>query len=171
MEICTCQKIWTVIIASVLFVSFASDQKTSVSEAELRGFFKSIERQGTNIVFTTRSGGMRFVYAIDAKNDMDWKRSEYNETITLPEGSELKMFEHHLFMTISPCLDTNKTKSVSISLEKDFRSFGANITTNYAYLITADEKSDSSDERKGSSDTKLVRRIWQGKTRHCLDRK
>ncbi len=141
-----------IIFALASFVCMASNPIASVSDADLSGFFESIERKGTNIVLTTHRGGGRFVYAINGVNEKDEKVSGYGETITLPENSELQIYERHLSLKFSPLSEKGEIRGFRVSLKKDFRSMrGGNLTTNYAYMVYLDEKPDSSGGEKGSA--------------------
>ena len=135
-----------VISASFLLECFASEPRKSATEADLRDFFESIERIGTNIVFTTRKCGARFYYRI---NGVGGKFNNYGEVITLPEDSELVVAERHHTLIISPVSENKSRKGFHVSLEKDFRSFRGELATNEAYMVYSDEKSDNSDESKG----------------------
>ena len=127
----------------------ASESTPSVAEADLRGFFESIECKGTNILLTTHGCGGRFVYKI---NDSKRKVSEYGETIILPENSELKIYEHHLSLTFSPLPEEEGRRGFRISFKKDLRWMrGGNLSTNFAYMVYMDEKSDSSGGEKGAA--------------------
>ncbi len=140
----------------VSHLGMTAEPKASISEAELNGFFESIEFKGTNIVFTSHKAGEKFAYRIDGSKDFV---SKYSESITVPENSNMMFSDRrHIFLKVAPVSMAEGRRGFRVSLVKDFRSFGANITTNYAYLITADEKSDSSDEMRGSSDTNAVAR-------------
>ncbi len=136
------------IVVLISFPCIASEPKGMVSEEDLSCFFESIERKGTNIVFTTHGGGGKFVYRI---NGSKRKVSDYGETIVLPENSELKIIERHLSLTFSPMSERDGRKGFHLSLKKDFRSMCGDLTTNYAYMVYLDEKPDSSGGEKGSA--------------------
>ncbi len=141
------------VFSMMLFLCNASEHNKSISESDLGGFFESVECTGTNIVFTTRKEGMKFIYSVDGSED---KVSGYGETINLPFNSALKLFDYNHSMTVMPMPDAEKRKGFCISLKKDFRSMRGGVTTNYAYLVTTGEKADTSDEKKGSSNTNTV---------------
>ncbi len=137
------------IVVLISFPCIASEPKGMVSEEDLSCFFESIERKGTNIVFTTHGGGGRFVYRI---NGSKGKVSGYGETIVLPENSELEIVERSRYMKLSPLSGKDEHKGFRVFLEKDFRSIrGGNLTTNYAYMVYLDAKPDSSGGEKGNS--------------------
>ena len=143
------KRIMAVVSAFMTFICMASESETAVSEVDLRGFFESIERKGTNILLTTHGGGGRFVYKV---GDSKRKVSEYGETITLPENSELKIFEHHHSLTFSPLSEQGGRRGFRISFRKDLRwRRGGNLSTNYAYMVYLDEKPDSSGGEKGTA--------------------
>ena len=143
-----CKCLLTVISASIAFLCVAADPDACVSETELSGFFESIERKGTNIVFTTHKDGMRFLYRI---GDSKWKLCERNESIIVPCNSTLTASEHHLSLTVSPLPGEGNRNRFRLSLKKDFRSMRGNLATNYAYMVCLDEKPDSSGGEKGSA--------------------
>ena len=68
----------------------------------------------------------------------------------------MKLYDYHYSMTVMPMPDAERRKGFCVSLKKDLRSMRGGVTTNYAYLVATDEKSGSSDERKGSVDTNTV---------------
>ena len=148
------KKMLAVISAAVAFVCVGARPDASVSETELSGFFESIERKGTNIVFTTHKNGMRFLYRID---NSSWKLCERNEAITLPCNSKLIASEHHLSLTISPLMEEESIKGFRVSLKKDFRSMCGNLTTNYAYMVYLNEKPDSSGGERGTASPEVKR--------------
>ena len=153
MKTSVCPKLLTVTATIAVLVSVAREQNTVISEKELGGYFESIVCEDTNIVFTTRKEGMKFIYSVDGSED---KVSGYGETINLPFNSALKLFDYNHSMTIMPMPDAEKRKGFCISLKKDFRSMRGGVTTNYAYLVATGEKADTSDEKKGSSNTNTV---------------
>ncbi|MCR5750755.1 MAG: hypothetical protein K6G91_02225 [Kiritimatiellae bacterium] len=142
------QKILVAALVLMSVICIAAGSTANVSDADLMGFFESIERKGTNIVLTTHGGGGRFVYRI---NGSKRKVSDYGETIVLPENSELKIIERHLSLTFSPMSERDGRKGFHLSLKKDFRSMCGDLTTNYAYMVYLDEKPDSSGGEKGSA--------------------
>ncbi len=149
MRIRVCQKLLIAFVAVETTMCMAAGHSDNVTESELLGFFESIERNGTNIVFTTHRGGGRFYYAI---NGQDGKVSEYGETIVLAENSEMKIHEYHRSLTISPLQGDVAHKGFRLLLKKDSRSRPDGIlATNYAYMVYLDEKPDSSGGEKGNS--------------------
>ena len=82
-----CRQVLSVVLSLTFFASLASEGKRTVSEADMSGFFKSIERDGTNILFTARR---RFIYTITGKDENDDKFSKPGETIVL------SVVDHHL---------------------------------------------------------------------------
>ena len=146
------KKLLVAAVSMMLFLCNASEQKTEVSEQHFKCFFKSIAYDGTNYVFTQKPG---YAYRVDNSRV---KVCKDGEVIQLPPESVLEVFEHHCSLTVLPLPSEDENKGFVLSLKTDVRSFGGNVTTNYAYLITADEKSDSSDEMRGSSDTNAVAR-------------
>ncbi|MCR5752906.1 MAG: hypothetical protein K6G91_13200 [Kiritimatiellae bacterium] len=163
MNIRVCRKTFVVVWALMSFVCIAAEPMSAVSENDLNGFFESIEYKGTNVLLTTHGGGMRFVYAIDGKDERDERVCGYGETITLPLTSVLTIYDRHRFMTISPIAARSAHKGFHVVLEKDHRSIrGGNLTTNFAYMVYLDEKSDSRDEGKGTLGTNAVKRTNAG---------
>ena len=138
------------IVALVSFGCIASETQGMVSESDLMGFFESVERQGTNFLFTTHGGGGRFIYSINGINEMDEKVSAYGETITVPCNSVLTVYNRTRTMIFSPLSEENGHKGYHLSLKIDRRSRpGGILTTNYAYMVYLDEKLDSSGGEKG----------------------
>lgn len=154
MKIRGCQQVLPVVLSLSFLVCLASEQKRTVSEADLKGFFKSIEFDGTNLVFTARR---KFIYTINGKDEKDDRFCKPGETIVLSEKSELKVFERHVFLTFSPIKEAVGFKGLRVSVEEDFRSFRGNLSTNYAYMVYLDEKPDPSGEEKGSAALKANR--------------
>ena len=139
-------------VSMMLLLCNASEQKTEVSEQHFKCFFKSIAYDGTNYVFTQKRG---YAYRVD---NSSVKVCKDGEVIQLPPESVLEVFEHHCSLTVLPLPSGFVNKGFVLSLKTDLRSFGGNVTTNYAYLINADDKSDSSEEGSRASDTNAVAR-------------
>ena len=139
-------KMLAVASALLLFDCAALESTNRVSETDLSCFFESIERKGTNLVLVAR---WSFLYSIDGKDDRDDKFSKAGEKIILPEGSKLVVVERHHSMVFSPMNEDNGRKGFRISHRKSHRRGVA--TTDLAYLLPADETSDSSGGEKGSA--------------------
>ena len=145
----------SIVIPIVVLISFpciASEHQGMVSEADLMGFFESVERQGTNFLFTTHGGGGRFIYSINGVNEMDKKVSGYSEKIIVPCNSVFKVYNRTRSLTFSPLSEEKGQKGYHLSLKIDRRSRpGGVLTTNYAYMVYLDEKPDSSGGEKGAA--------------------
>lgn len=134
------------------FMCVASERTKSVSESNLKSFLKSIAFEGTNYVFALKPG---FVYSI---NDSEVEVCNAEKKVALNGSSELFLLERHASLVFKPMPTEGARQGFRVLHIKDFRSFGGNVTTNYAYLITAGEKSDSSDESSASLDRDAVAR-------------
>ncbi|MCR5751005.1 MAG: hypothetical protein K6G91_03505 [Kiritimatiellae bacterium] len=153
MGIRVCHKLLPFIMAATTsFMSVASERTEGVAESNLKSFLQSIACEGTNYLFALKPG---FVYSI---NNSEVKVCNDEKNVALNSNSELFILERHSSLVFAPMPTKGTRQGFRVLHIKDFRSFGGNVTTNYAYLITADEKSDSSDEMRGSSDTNAVAR-------------
>ena len=139
------RKVLAVASALLLFDCIASESTNSVSEADLWVFFRSIEREGTNFVLTTRRS---FLYSVDGKDDRDDKFSKPGEKIILPEGSELVAVGRHRSMRFLPLASTNGCKGFRISQRTNHRGV---VRIGLAHLVPTDEAPDSSVVEKGSA--------------------
>ena len=141
-----------ILAVTISFICVASERMERVSESNLKSFLKSIACEGTNYVFALKPG---FVYSI---NNSEVEVCNDEKNVALNGSSELFLIERHASLVFTPMPTEGGRQGFRVLHIKDYRSFGGNITTNYAYLITADEKTDSSDEGSGASETNAVAR-------------
>ncbi len=157
MSVHSCSKVLVVVLAIVSFICVAANSEVSLSETDLKCCFKSIVFDGTNYMFSAKRKCFYKISALD-NNEGEYRMCEGGASITLNDNSELTISEHHFSLTITPTPFNGNRKGLLVARRNDLRSFGGDVSTNYAYLVVADEKSDSSDERKSSSDTNAVAR-------------
>ncbi len=129
-----------VAVAFTVFDCAAARQETGISEGDLKSFFETLVVFGTNYVLTFKKSGGRYAYII---NDDNMKVSQYGQSITFTDDSRVKILDRHLMLTFSPLPEKQGGGGFSLSFKQDFRSMGADVTTNFAYLVT------SPDEPKG----------------------
>lgn len=136
-KICS-KKFLSVSALMVSLCSYSSEQQQVLSESELKDFFSSIVAEETNVVFTFNKSGSRFVYRIDQQGS---QVSEYGERVSLSCHSTFKVFDRHLSLTFTPLTDRQKptTMKFSVLCKNDFRSMGADISTNSACLVSVSE--------------------------------
>ena len=129
------------LIVCALMVSlcgYSSERQQMLSESELKGFFSSIVLAETNVVFTFNKSGSGFVYRIDQQGS---QISEDGKVVSVPSHSTFKVFDRHFSLTFTPMTDQQgaTTLKFSILFKKDFRSMGAEISTNSACLVSVPE--------------------------------
>ena len=144
------------IVVLMAFACSASVRAESISEPNLKCFLKSIACDGTNYVFALKSG---YVYS---SNDSEVKVCRDGESVSLNGASKLLLFEHHTSLLFTPMPTEGTRRGFRVLHIIDLRSFGRNVTTNYAYLVAADEKTVSPDDGTGTSGTNAVRRMNTG---------
>lgn len=115
---------------------YSSEQQQMLSESELKEFFSSIVSTGTNVVFTFKKSGGRYLYTIDSQ---DPQISRYGEVVPVPCDSEFTVCDRHLLLSFMPMRNTQGAVSFSLTYKKDFRSMGASVTTNSACLVSVPE--------------------------------
>lgn len=128
-------------MAIMLCAQSAASEKISkecVSEDDLALFFDSVAYTGTNIVFRFKKSGSRFAYL--ANGQCECKVSEYGETISWDCSSELKFFNRHFTLTLSPLNGRAVDMGFKLSLRKDFRSMGKDLSMKYAHLTVDESK-------------------------------
>ena len=108
-------------------------QQPEITEATLMSFFDSIESTGTNVVFTFKKSGGRYLYAIGGQ---DPQISRYGEAVSVPCDSEFMVCDRHLSLSFIPMRNTQEAVSFRLAYKKDFRSMGTSVTTNIARLVS-----------------------------------
>lgn len=152
------KKVLVVTSALLVFNCDALESTNNVSETDLSCFFESIEREGTNYVFTAR---WSFRYSVNENNPDDRKFCKAGEKIMLSEGSELVVVERHHTLKFSPTTRKNGRKGFRISQRKSHRTVRG---TSLAYLVPADEQEGSSGgEKDGSSGGEKESAVPKGK--------
>lgn len=123
-------------VALAVLECVAAKQETGILEANLKCFFETLVASGTNYVLTFgKTGG--FVYVI---NDDNRKVSQYGQSITFTGDSRLRIFDRHVMLTFSPLPEKQGDRGFFLSFKQDFRSMGADVTTNFAYLVSSPEE-------------------------------
>ncbi len=137
------------------FICVASEPRAGVSENNLRVFFNSIVRDGTNYVFAVKSGFVSIIKGEDGKKV--YRACKDGDLVTLPHKSSLTLFERHLSLTITPIDGNTEHKEFRVSYKTDFGAMDGVVSTNFAYLISTDNNSVPRKESKGSSGQKAER--------------
>ncbi len=114
----------------------ASVQQPEITEATLKTFFDSIESTGTNVVFTFKKLGGRYLYTIGSQ---DPQISQYGKVVSVPCDSEFTVCDRHLSLSFMPMRNMKGTVSFILAYKKDLRSMGADISTNSACLVSESE--------------------------------
>lgn len=150
------RKVVMVLVLAMVVCCFASEDKKRISEEELSMFFDSVAYDGTNTVFTFKKSGPRLVYSVNGQHD--YRVGEYGESIALTDATELKVFDRHASLTISPLGMKNSEKGFWLSLKKDFRSVLGGVSSGFAKLVVSADARDLS----APLDAKSERRRFVG---------
>lgn len=111
-------------------------QHPEITDATLKSFFDSIVSTGTNVVFTFKKSGGRYLYTIGSQEP---QVSRYGEVVPVPCDSGFTVCDRHLSLSFMPMRNTQGAVSFSLTYKKDFRSMGASVTTNTARLVSVPE--------------------------------
>jgi len=147
MNVHSCSKVFVVVLAIVSLICVAANSDVSLSEADLKCCFKSIVFDGTNYTFSAKRKCFYKISALDS-NEGEFKICEGGRDITLDNTSKLTISEHHFSLTVTPTSSNGICKGLLVARRNDLRSFGGDVSTNFAYLVAIDENSDSPNEGK-----------------------
>lgn len=111
-------------------------QQPEITNAMLKSFFDSIVSTGTNVVFTFKKSGGRYLYTIGSQEP---QISRHGEVVSVPCDSEFTVCDRHLSLSFMPMRNTQGAVSFSLTYKEDFRSMGASVTTNAARLVSVSE--------------------------------
>ena len=128
--------VFSVGILTLIACGSVDVQQPEITETTLKTFFDTIESTGTNVVFTFKKSGGRYLYTIGSQ---DPQISQYGKVVSVPCDSEFTVCDRHLSLSFMPMRNMKGTVSFILAYKKDFRSMGASVTTNSACLVSVSE--------------------------------